>query len=349
MKDKYGDERRSQIIDHELGKFSDEELIPEQDVVVLLTTENYIKRTLITDYRRQHRGGKGKRGMTTKELDVIDQLVTLSTHDWLLFFTNKGRVFRLKAYEVPAAGLQAKGVAAVNLLQLQPEERITSLVGIRKNDTGEGYLFMTTTNGTVKKTSLKDYSNIRQTGLIAINLDDGDELRWIRQSSGEDEVVISTAMGQAIRFKEADARPMGRSARGVRGIRLRPKDIVVGMDLAANDPNLLVMSEKGYGKITKVTNFPTHKRGGVGIKAAVVTAKTGNLITVKSLAPDDTEVIMISTKGQTIRVGLKDIPTLGRTTQGVRVMRLNDDDSVASTGLIQEQPSSEGDSDSDES
>lgn len=349
MKDKYGDERRSQIIDHELGKFSDEELIPEQDVVVLLTTENYIKRTLITDYRRQHRGGKGKRGMTTKELDVIDQLVTLSTHDWLLFFTNKGRVFRLKAYEVPAAGLQAKGVAAVNLLQLQPEERITSLVGIRKNDTGEGYLFMATTNGTVKKTSLKDYSNIRQTGLIAINLDDGDELRWIRQSSGEDEVVISTAMGQAIRFKEADARPMGRSARGVRGIRLRPQDKVVGMDLAANDPNLLVMSEKGYGKITKVTNFPTHKRGGVGIKAAVVTAKTGNLITVKSLAPDDTEVIMISTKGQTIRVGLKDIPTLGRTTQGVRVMRLNDDDSVASTGLIQEQPASEGDDESDES
>lgn len=341
MKDKYGDDRRSQIINHELGKFSDEELIPEQDVVVLLTTENYIKRTLITDYRRQHRGGKGKRGMTTKELDVIDQLVTCSTHDWLLFFTNKGRVFRLKAYEVPAAGLQAKGVAAVNLLQLQPEERITSLVGIRKDDTGDGYLFMTTTNGTVKKTSLKDYANIRTSGLIAINLDEGDELRWIRQSSGEDEVVISTAMGQAIRFNESDARPMGRSARGVRGIRLRPNDKVVGMDLAANDPNLLVMSEKGYGKITKVTNFPTHKRGGVGIKAAVVTAKTGNLITVKSLAPDDNEVIMISTKGQTIRVGLKDIPTLGRTTQGVRVMRLNDDDSIASIGLIQEQPAGE--------
>ncbi len=341
MKDKYGDDRRSQIINHELGKFSDEELIPEQDVVVLLTTENYIKRTLITDYRRQHRGGKGKRGMTTKELDVIDQLVTCSTHDWLLFFTNKGRVFRLKAYEVPAAGLQAKGVAAVNLLQLQPEELITSLVGISKNDTGEGYLFMTTTNGTVKKTSLKDYANIRTSGLIAINLDEGDELRWIRQSSGEDEVVISTAMGQAIRFNESDARPMGRSARGVRGIRLRPNDKVVGMDLAANDPNLLVMSEKGYGKITKVTNFPTHKRGGVGIKAAVVTAKTGNLITVKSLAPDDNEVIMISTKGQTIRVGLKDIPTLGRTTQGVRVMRLNDDDSIASIGLIQEQPAGE--------
>jgi DNA gyrase subunit A len=348
MKEKYGDERRSQIINHELGKFSDEELIPEQDVVVLLTTENYIKRTLVTDYRRQHRGGKGKRGMTTKELDVIDQLVTSSTHDYLLFFTNKGRVFRLKAYEVPAASLQGKGVAAVNLLQLQPEERITSLVKLGKGDSPEGYLFMATTNGTVKKTAIKDYANIRQSGLIAINLDEGDELRWIRQSSGNDEVVISTAKGQAIRFKEADARPMGRSARGVRGIRLRAGDHVVGMDLAAGDPNLLVMSKNGYGKLTKVVNFPTHKRGGVGIKAAVVSAKTGDLITVRSLDPDDIEVIMISTKGQTIRVGLKDIPTLGRTTQGVRVMRLNDDDNVASIGLIQEQPVIEGEDESDE-
>ncbi len=349
MKEKHGDERRSQIINHELGKFSDEELIPEQDVVVLLTTENYIKRTLVTDYRRQNRGGKGKRGMTTKELDVIDQLVTSSTHDWLLFFTNKGRVFRLKAHEVPAAGLQAKGVAAVNLLQLQPEERITSLVKLGKNSSEDGYLFMTTTNGTVKKTAIKDYVNIRQTGLIAIKLDDGDELRWIRKSSGNDEVVISTAGGQAIRFKESDARPMGRAARGVRGIRLRADDKVVGMDLAAGDPNLLVMSENGYGKLTKVVNFPTHKRGGVGIKAAVVTAKTGKLITVRSLAEDDSEVIMISTKGQTIRVSLKDIPTLGRTTQGVRVMRLNDDDNVASIGLIQEQTTVESEAEADES
>lgn len=341
MKDKYGDERRSQMINHELGKFSDEELIPEQDVVVLLTTENYIKRTLLTDYRRQNRGGKGRKGMTTKELDVIDQLVTCSTHDWMLFFTNKGRVFRLKAYEVPVAGLQAKGVAAVNLLQLQPEERITSIIKIDKAQE-DGYLFMATTNGTVKKTPLKDYQNIRQSGLIAINLDEGDELRWIRQSSGDDEVVISTSLGQAIRFKEADARPMGRSARGVRGIRLRPNDVVVGMDLASQDPNLLVMSKNGYGKITKVTNFPTHKRGGVGIKAAVVTSKTGNLITVRSISEDDSEVIMISSKGQAIRVGLKDIPTLGRTTQGVRVMRLNGDDTVVSIGLIQAQEELEG-------
>ncbi len=337
MKEKYGDERRSQIMNHELGKISEEEMIADENVVVLLTTENYVKRTLATDYRRQHRGGKGKRGMTTKEMDVIDQLVTCSTHDWLLFFTNRGRVFRLKAYEVPAASLQAKGVAVVNLLQLQPEEKITSMIKIGKEESDEGYLFMSTTHGTVKKTPLKDYANIRQTGLIAIKLDDGDELRWIRRSSGDDEIIISTNFGQAIRFKESDARPMGRAARGVRGIRLRPGDSVVGMDLANEDRKLLVMSENGYGKLTKVEHFATHKRGGVGIKAGVVNKKTGNIVTVTSLDPASSEVLMISVKGQTIRVSLEDIPTLGRTTQGVRVMRLNDDDSVTSIGFIPEQ------------
>lgn len=337
MKEKYGDERRSKIINQELGKFSDEELIPDEDVVVLLTTENYVKRTLTTDYRRQHRGGKGKRGMTTKEQDVIDQLVTCSTHDWLLFFTNRGRVFRLKAYEVPAASLQAKGVAVVNLLQLQPEEKITSMIKIGKDENDEGYLFMATTHGTVKKTPLKDYANIRTSGLIAIKLDDGDELRWIRRSSGQDEIIMSTSFGQAIRFKEADARPMGRAARGVRGIRLRPGDAVVGMDLANEDRKLLVMSANGYGKLTKVEHFATHKRGGVGIKAGVVNTKTGNIVTVISLDPTASEVLMISTKGQTIRVSLTDIPTLGRTTQGVRVMRLGDGDTVTSIGFIPEQ------------
>lgn len=337
MKEKHGDERRTQIIGHELGKFSDEELIPDEDVVVLLTTENYVKRTLTTDYRRQHRGGKGKKGMTTKEQDVIDQLVTCSTHDWLLFFTNRGRVFRLKAYEVPAASLQAKGVAVVNLLQLQPEEKITSMIRIVKGEDDQGYLFMSTTHGTVKKTALKDYANIRQTGLIAIKLDDKDELRWIRRSSGDDEIIISTHLGQAIRFKESDARPMGRAARGVRGIRLRPGDYVVGMDLANEDRKLLVMSENGYGKLTKVEHFAAHKRGGVGIKSAVVNKKTGNIVTVTSIDPTASEVLMISTQGQTIRVSLADIPTLGRTTQGVRVMRLRDNDTVTSIGFIPEQ------------
>ena len=276
------------MINHELGKFSDEELIPEEEVVVLLTTENYIKRTLVSEYRRQHRGGKGKRGMTTKEEDVIDQLVPASTHDWLLFFTNKGRVFRLKAYEVPAAGLHAKGVAAVNLLQLQPEEKITSIIRHAKDARATRVTCSwRPRKGTVKKTPLKDYANIRTNGLIAIKLDDGDELRWINKTTGENDVIISTSLGQAIRFNETDARPMGRAARGVRGVRLRPDDRVVGMDVADDDgQNLLVISEKGYGKLTKVANFPTHKRGGVGIKAAVVTARPVQSSSVRTLDPE---------------------------------------------------------------
>lgn len=337
MKERYGDERRSKIINHELGKFSDEELIPEEETVVLLTTENYIKRTLVSEYRRQNRGGKGKRGMTTKEEDVIAQLVPANTHDWLLFFTNKGRVFRLKAYEVPAASLAAKGVAAVNLLQLQPEEKITSIINHAKDASDDGYLFMATTKGTVKKTPIKDYANIRTNGLITINLDAGDELRWIKQTTGKNDVIISTSAGQAVRFNEEECRPMGRAARGVRGVRLRPNDSVVGMDVVcAEEQTLLVISKNGYGKITKAVNFPSHKRGGVGIKAAVVTAKTGPIITVQTLEDAATEALLISQNGQTIRVALKDIPTLGRTTQGVRIMRLGENDAVSSIGIMQE-------------
>lgn len=343
MKEKYGDERRSKIINHELGKFSDEELIPEEDAVVLLTTENYIKRTLASDYRKQNRGGKGKRGMTTKEEDIIAQIVPASTHDYLLFFTNKGRIFRLKAYEVPAAGLNAKGVAAVNLLQLQPEEKITAIIKHEKGSKDTGYLFMATKNGTVKKTPLEDYANIRTNGLIAIKLDDGDELRWIKKTNGENDVIISTSAGQAIRFNEKDARPMGRSARGVRGVRLRPNDCVVGMDVVTSDgQTLLVISEKGFGKRTKAANFPTHKRGGVGIKAAVVTAKTGPIISVQTIDPAMTDAILVSQNGQTIRLSLKDIKLLGRTTQGVTIMRLDGNDAVSSIGLMEERSLSEG-------
>ena len=341
MKEKYGDQRRSKMINHELGKFSDEELIPEEDSVVLLTSENYIKRTLASDYRKQNRGGKGKRGMTTKETDVIEHMIPAGTHDWLLFFTNRGRVFRLKAYEVPAASLQAKGVAAVNILQLQPEEKITAIIKFEKDAKDDGYLFMATVKGTIKKTPVKDYANIRTNGLIAIKLDDGDELRWIKRSSGNDDILISTSAGQAIRFNEKDARSMGRAARGVRGVRLRPNDSVVGMDIANDDRTLLVISENGYGKATKISNFPSHKRGGVGIKAAVVTAKTGPIISVKTIHQDDVEALLVSTQGQTIRVSLKDIPVLGRTTQGVRIMKTSNDDSVASVGLMSERSSNE--------
>lgn len=354
MKEKLGDARRTKIINHELGKMTDEDVIPEEDAVILLTDENYVKRTSMTDYRRQNRGGKGKRGLTTKESDTVAQLITASTHDFLSFFTNKGRVFRQRAFDVPAAGLQAKGTPVVNLLSLQPEEKVTSIIKYSKDEaqSGDGYLFMATTNGTIKKTKAKEYENIRANGLIAIKLDDGDELRWVRRTSGNDDVIMSTAFGQAIRFNEQDARSMGRSARGVRGIRLRPGDKVVGVDVVdpSNDKaKLLIMGERGYGKITKASNFPVHKRGGIGIKAAVVTAKTGNIMTVRSLDNDTKEIIVISAGGQTIRLAISDISVLGRATQGVRIMSLGASDLVASVGLVADDGDSDGDSTDDTS
>ena len=345
MKKLFGDERRTKIVSQELGKLSDEDLVPDEQVVVTLTSANYIKRTSIADYKRQGRGGKGKRGMSTREEDVIEHVVNASTHDYLLFFTNKGRVFRLKTYEVPAVGLNAKGIALVNLLQLQPEEYVSSVINVSKQSNG-GHLLMCTTRGVVKKTPFEQYQNVRSTGLIAIRLDEGDELKWIRMTTGDDEVVISTKQGQAIRFHEKDARPMGRASRGVRGIRLRTGDQVIGMDIVNDESYLFVISEYGYGKRTKVKQFTAHKRGGVGIRSAVVNKKTGQLVGVKTLLGGDQEVIIISSSGQTIRLGLKDIPALGRATQGVRIMRLNDKDSVASLALVDKMVNGEEDEES---
>ena len=334
IKEKYDDPRRSKIINHEVGKFSEEELIPEEESVILLTTENYMKRVPQNDFRRQNRGGKGKRGMTTKEEDVIAQILTANSHDFLLFFTNQGRLFRMKAYEVPQASLAAKGTAAVNMLNMHPEEKITAI--IKQGDAGaNGYLFMATKKGTIKKTAIKDFFNVRSNGIIAIKLDTGDELRWVKETTGENDIVISTSAGQATRFNEKEVRAMGRSAMGVRGMRLRPKDEIVGMDVIT-DPTqkLIAVSANGYGKATLVSNFPPHKRGGVGIKVATVTEKTGPIVAVHTLDPLAKEVIMMSTKGQAIRVAMKEIPTLGRATQGVRIMRMSEGDTVASIGIV---------------
>lgn len=333
VKKQYGDDRRTKVVAGELGKLSDEDLIADEQVAVTLTQANYIKRSPLIEYKRQGRGGKGRRGMATREEDVIEHMVGASTHDFLLFFTNKGRVFRMKTYEVPAVGLNAKGVALVNLLQLQPEETVSSVINISKSHNGNN-LIMCTVRGVIKKTPFEQYQNVRNSGLIAINLDEGDELKWIRSTSGENEVLISTAQGQAIRFHERDVRPMGRVSRGVRGIRLRPGDQVIGMDIVEEGSDIFVISRFGYGKRTKVSQFTPHARGGVGIRSAVVNDKTGNLIGVKTLVSQDQEVIIISQQGQTIRLGLKDIPALGRATQGVRIMRLNDGDEVVSLALV---------------
>ena len=336
MKEKYGDKRRSKIFNHELGKFAEEDLIPDEESVVLLTAQGYVKRVLQAYFKKQNRGGKGRRGMTTKEEDVIDTIIMASSHDFLLFFTNQGRIFRIKAYEIPQSSLVAKGTASVNLLNLRPEEKVTAVIKQGDEAGKDGYLFMATSKGTIKKTSLKNYENIRTNGLITINLDEGDELRWVRGTTGDNDIIISTSAGQAVRFNEKDVRPMGRAARGVRGVRLRPNDTVVGMDVVSDPKSqkLIVISTKGYGKMTAATNFPPHKRGGVGVKVAAVTAKTGPIAAVHTLDPEAQEIIMMSTGGQAIRVAVKDIPTLGRATQGVRVMRLNEGDTVASIGII---------------
>ncbi|MCA9326969.1 DNA gyrase subunit A [Candidatus Saccharibacteria bacterium] len=336
LKKQYGDERRTKVVAQELNKLSDEDLVPDEQVVVTLTSANYVKRSTLAEYKRQGRGGKGRRGMATREEDVIEHVVNASTHDYLLFFTNKGRVFRLKTYEIPAASLSAKGVAIVNLLQLQPEETVSAVINVSKNEKDNGLnLIMCTIRGVVKKTPFEQYKNVRSTGLIAINLDDGDELKWIRMTTGDNEVIISTSQGQAIRFHERDARPMGRVSRGVRGIRLRTDDRVIGMDIVDENSSIFVISRYGYGKRTKVAQFTPHARGGVGIRSAVVNDKTGELVGVNTLSDnDDQEVIIISQNGQTIRLGLKDIPALGRATQGVRIMRLNDGDQVVSLALV---------------
>ena len=338
IKEKYDDPRRSRIINHEVGKFSEEELIPEEESVILLTSENYMKRVPQADFRKQNRGGKGKRGMTTKEEDVIAQILTANSHDYLLFFTSQGRLFRMKAYEVPQASLSAKGTAAVNMLNMHPEEKITAII---KQGEGveDGYLFMATKKGTIKKSAIKEFFNVRSNGLIAIKLDAGDELRWVKETTGENDIVISTSAGQATRFNEKEVRAMGRAAMGVRGMRLRPKDEIVGMDVIT-DPKqkLIAVSANGYGKATLVSNFPPHKRGGVGIKVAAVTEKTGPIVAVHTLNPLAKEVIMMSTKGQAIRVAMKEIPTLGRATQGVRIMKMGEGDTVASIGIVLPEP-----------
>lgn len=337
---KFGDERRTRVIAAEVGKLGDEELIPDEQVVITMTQANYVKRTLATDYRKQNRGGKGKRGVTTREEDIVEHVAALSTHDYVLFFTNKGRVFRLRGYEIPSAGMGAKGTAIVNLLQLSPEETVTTMIGIQKQEEN-GFLFMCTARGTVKKTPYSAYQNVRSTGLITIKLDEGDELKWVRLSSGSDEILISTSMGQAMRFAETNVRPMGRNSRGVRGIRLRAGDAVISMDIVRPKSEIVVVSENGYGKRTSIDQFTAHTRGGVGIRAAAVTAKTGPLVSVQTLLDGTEELLLITAGGQTIRVAAKEISKLGRATQGVRIMRMSNDDTVVSLAVVASQPAGE--------
>lgn len=318
----------------EVSGFTEEELVPNEPVVITITAGSYIKRTPVATYRTQGRGGKGIIGMETREEDIIQHLVFANTHDDVLFFTNQGRVFKVKAYDIPAATRNAKGQAMVNLLQIQPDEKISALIKLDQGRSGESYLFMSTKNGIVKKTLLSGYANIRASGIVAIKLAPKDELKWVRVTKGRDEILISTRLGQGLRFKESGVRPMGRATRGVRGIRLRAKDEVVGVDVVDPKTQLLVVTANGYGKRTKIAQFTPHGRGGVGIKTSVVNAKTGQVVAALTTKDEKSEVLLISARGQIIRLHVKDIPVIGRATQGVRIMRLNKGDNVASVALV---------------
>jgi len=342
IKSKYGDERKTQIVAHAVKDFSVEDLIPDESTIVVVTADGYIKRLAPEIFRTQSRGGKGVIGLTTKEEDTVEHLLSTTTHSDLLFFTTRGRVFQLKAYDVPAASRTSKGQAIVNFLQLAPEEKISAILSVK--ELGEGdfkYLMMVTKAGVVKKVELKDFENVRRSGLIAIKLRDGDRLEWVKPSTGNDEIILVTAFGQAIRFKEKNVRPMGRPATGVRGIRLKGKDEVVGMDVidpslvAKNLLDLLVVTENGFGKRTNLKNYKV-QGGGSGIKTAKVTPKTGKIISAQvASSKDERDLIAISKFGQVIRLPFKSISILGRATQGVRIMRFKEeDDRVASVTFV---------------
>lgn len=339
VKEKFNDERRTEIRQQGLGDFSNEDLIPNEPMIITLTKSNYIKRVPITTYRAQNRGGRGIAGMQTKEEDTVEHIQPAMTHDEILFFTNKGRVFKLKVYELTQAGRTAKGDPLVNFLQLGPDEKVTAMMKSSK-EPEDRFVFMCTEQGTVKKTKKEDFKNVRANGLIAIKLRDGDTLRWVRYTSGEDDIFVVTEQGQSIHFKEDNVRSMGRASTGVRGIKLKDKDIVVQMlTLNSDITDVIFVSRKGYGKRTKVQAFKVQHRGGSGIIAFKVTPKTGRLVGARVLNGQELktrDLIIISEHGQVMRTQVKNTPSLGRATQGVILMRLKKD-YVSSFATYQEE------------
>lgn len=321
VKEKYGDARRTEILD-EVSDFSVEDLIADEPMVVTISNAGYIKRLPVSTYRKQRRGGKGITGMETKEEDFVRDLFIASTHQYMLFFSNAGRVYWRKVHELPKAGRTARGRAIVNLLNLSGEERITACLPVRDLKEDGKNVFMVTRNGTVKKTLLKAFSNPRSAGIIAIDIDEGDQLIDVQITTGEDNILLATAQGKAIRFPEKDVRSMGRSARGVVGIRLEQGDSVIGMSLAADESTVLTVTENGYGKRTKVGEYRLQHRGGQGI-INIKTSERNGLVVGMLTVDDDDEIVLVSTDGIVMRCEVKGIRTIGRNTQGVTVMKPN--------------------------
>lgn len=344
---KYGDERRTTIIPGVLGEFSAEDLIPDEQVIVALTRGNYVKRQDIGTYKKQIRGGIGVLGMTTKEEDIIDHLVCANTHDDIYFFSDKGRVFKSKVYELPATSRLSKGTPVVNVIQISPKEKVTAVLTIPRNTNGFKYFVMGTNLGQIKKTEISKYDNIRKTGIIAMGLKDNDELKWVKIAKDGDVIVEMSKKGQAICYLEEEARPMGRSASGVTGMRLKGSDQVMAMDIVSADrfstetkaslqdvADMLVVLENGFGKRTKLSNFHLQKRGGYGMRAAACTPRTGDVIGMHISYSESGDVVLASQKGQFIRMELAKIKHLGRDTQGVTLMKLRPGDKVSSVAMI---------------
>ncbi|MCI5917955.1 MAG: DNA gyrase subunit A [Roseburia sp.] len=330
---KYGDERRTAIGFDEYD-ITMEDLIPVTNTVITMTKLGYIKRMSLDNFHAQNRGGKGIKGMETIEDDYIEDLFMTTSHHYLMFFTNTGRVYRMKAYEIPEAGRTARGTAIINLLQLQPGEKISAVIPIKEYTQGH-FLFMATKNGIVKKTPITDYENVRKTGLAAITLRDDDQLIEVKKTDNEQDIFLVTKYGQCIRFNEQDVRSTGRTSMGVIGMNLADGDEVVGMQMESQGDSLMIVSEKGLGKCTLISEFTTQNRGGKGVKCYKITEKTGNIVGVKSVNKDN-EVMLITTEGIIIRIKVADTALLGRVTSGVKLMNLADDVTVASIAKVRE-------------
>ena len=331
--EKYEDDRRT-AIGYDEFDISMEDLIPKENTVIAMTKLGYIKRMTVDNFRSQNRGGKGIKGMSTIDDDYIEELLMTTTHHYLMFFTSAGRVYRIKAYEIPEASRTARGTAIINLLQLQPEEKITAVIPINEFKKGN-YLFMATKNGLVKKTPIEDYENVRKTGLAAIALREDDELIEVKFTDNKKDIILVTKFGQCIRFNETDVRSTGRVSMGVRGINLLEEDEVIGMQLTCQGDYLLIVSEKGLGKRTSISEFTRQNRGGKGVKCYKITEKTGNVIGVKAVNSEN-EIMMITTEGIIIRLECEGISILGRITSGVKLMDLKDDITVASIAKVRE-------------
>lgn len=338
IKAKFNSERRTKIYDQEIGKFNAEDLIPSEQVVVMLTKGNYIKRMPVTAYRSQVRGGKGVMGMETKEEDVIDHLIAANTHDDILFFTDRGKLFQTKVYDIPVGSRISKGQAIVNILQISPDEKVTAVITLDSKQEGLKYFVMATAKGVVKKTDITLYKNVRKTGILAIKLSADDKLKWVKTTSGADKIFMASSRGQSILYNETDIRPMGRSAAGVRGIHLKSDDKAIGIDIipASLEEKAYVLSimENGFGKRTVLKNFKVQLRGGMGIRVAAVTKRTGHVIGVYVVYGDIADVIIASKHGQMIRMPLNTVKVLGRDTQGVTLVKLKDTDKVASVTVV---------------